>query len=386
MNMDKQYYTQVREENQGIDKKIEEIQKKCIEYLKKYPCIQRKRVVKEEQYLLTAMIRYIFGKLSFRRLSDFMAQKHGIVMSDTAWKKQFKKCAGWFLKIAKEVFSEEVSQQPNGRTILNYAKVYAIDATELPQEGKTNTNIRIHTAYSLTRNCVSETVLSDNHTAEKVSHFSIEKGALYVTDRGYGRTTQFAALMDAGADFIIRITPSHVKLYTDETCNVRVDFASLLKNSSDKCFSRCFWFRTRGKKVYPLRITVSKIPDERIEAAEKRVRSKAVKSQRKLSENTILFSHWILLASSLPTAIKGRDLLHVYQLRWQIELFFKRCKSLLEFHKLRKSSTEYLFAAASDFLAVVYLVSSLAIQISYFLSFPSLFHSFSLALHSLFFA
>ena len=159
MNMDKQYYTQVREENQGIDKKIEEIQKKCIEYLKKYPCIQRKRVVKEEQYLLTAMIRYIFGKLSFRRLSDFMAQKHGIVMSDTAWKKQFKKCAGWFLKIAKEVFSEEVSQQPNGRTILNYAKVYAIDATELPQEGKTNTNIRIHTSYSLTRNCVSETVL-----------------------------------------------------------------------------------------------------------------------------------------------------------------------------------------------------------------------------------
>ncbi len=386
MNMDKQYYTQVKEENQEIDKKIEEIQKKCIEYLKEYPCIQRKRVVKEERYLLTAMIRYIFCKLSFQRLSDLMAQKHGIVMSDTAWKKQFKKCAGWFLKIAKEVFSEEVSQQPNGRTILNYAKVYAVDATELPQEGKTNTNIRIHTSYSLTRNCVSETVLSDNHTAENVSCFSLEKGALYVTDRGYGRTTQFTALLDAGADFIIRITPSHVKLYTDKNCKVRVNFASLLKNSSDKCFSRCFWFRTRGKKVYPLRITASKIPDERIEAAEKRVHSKAIKSQCKLSENTILFSHWIILASSLPTAIKGRDLLYVYQLRWQIELFFKRCKSLLEFHKLRKSSTEYLFAAASDFLAVVYLVSSLAIQISYFLSFPSLFHSFSLALHSLFFA
>ena len=89
--MDKQYYTQVKEENQEIDKKIEEIQKKCIEYLKEYPCIQRKRVVKEERYLLTAMIRYIFCKLSFQRLSDLMAQKHGIVMSDTARKKQFKK-------------------------------------------------------------------------------------------------------------------------------------------------------------------------------------------------------------------------------------------------------------------------------------------------------
>ena len=52
MNMDKQYYTQVREGNQEIEKKIDEIQKKCIEYLKEYPCIQRKRVVKEELYFL----------------------------------------------------------------------------------------------------------------------------------------------------------------------------------------------------------------------------------------------------------------------------------------------------------------------------------------------
>lgn len=385
MNMDKLYYTQNRRENQEIEEKIMEIQDKCIEQLKCSPCILRKRILKDERYLLIAMIRYILCKLSFQRLSDFMAQNYGIVMSDTAWKKQFKKGALWFLQITKKLFDEEIRSHPNSRTILNYAKVYAVDATEIPQEGQKNTNIRIHTTYSLTQNCVSETVISDNHTAESILHATLEEGALYLADRGYGRTTQFAALLDAGADFIIRISPANIKLYTDKACTNRVDFSSLLSEPAAERLSLHCWFRFR-KKVYPLRIAASRIPEEQTEAAEKRVRAKASKAQRKIAETTILFSRWVVLASSLPTAIKGRDIFHVYRLRWQIELFFKRCKSLMNFHKLRKSTSEYLFAMTSDFLAVVYLVSLLTLRFPELFPLTSLFDSFSLALFSLFFA
>ena len=383
--MDKLYYTQTGRENQEIEERIIEIQKKCIEQLKGSPCIQRKRILTDEHHLLIAMIRYIFCKLSFQRLSDFMARNYGIVMSDTAWKKQFKKCAVWFLQIAKNLFSEELSRHPNGKTILNYAKVYAVDATEIPQEGQKNTNIRIHTTYSLTQNCVTETVISDNHTAESILHTTLEEGSLYLADRGYGRATQFAALLETGADFIIRIAPTNIRLYTDETCRNRVEFSVLLSGTAAERLSLHCWFRVR-KKVYPLRITASRIPEEQTEAAEKRVRAKASKSGRKILETTILFSRWVVLASSLPTAIKGRDLFHVYRLRWQVELFFKRCKSLLNFHKLRKSNSDYLFAVASDFLAIVYLVSSLVSRFSELFSLTSLFDSFSLALFSLFFA
>lgn len=378
MNMDKHYYIQNRRENQEFEEKIREIQDKCIAQLKCSPCIQRKRILRDERHLLIAIIRYMLYGLSFRRLSDFMAYHYGIVMSDTAWKKQFKKGAAWFLAIAGNLLDEEICKHPNCRTVLHYAKVYAVDSTEIPQQGQKNTNIRLHTAYSLTQNCVSEAVISDQHTAESILHATLEKGALYLADRGYGKTTQFAALLEAGADFIIRISPANVKLYTDKACTSRMDFSSLLAGSAADRLSLHCWFQYR-KKVYPLRIAASRIPEEKAKAAEKRVRAKASRAQRKIAETTILFSHWVVLASSLPTAIKGRDIFHIYRLRWQIELFFKRCKSLMHFHKLRKSTSEYLFAMTSGFLAVVYLVSCLSLQ------FPltSLFDSFSLAISSL---
>ena len=200
---------------------------------------------------------------------------------------------------------------------------------------------------------------------------------LFRSDRGYGRATQFAALLEAGADFIIRIAPTNIRLYTDETCRNRVEFSALLSGSAAERLSLHCWFRVR-KKVYPLRITASRIPEEQTEAAEKRVRAKASKSGRKILVTTILFCRWVVLASSLPTAIRGRDLFHVYRLRWQVELFFKRCKSLLNFHKLRKSNSDYLFAVASDFLAIVYLVSSLVLRFSELFSLTSLLIRFLL--------
>ena len=92
-NMDKLNYTLKGEEIQEIKQKIREIKREVVKLIKKANVLRRKRIIKKPSTLVQAAILYIVEKLSFQRLSDVMAVKYGISMSDTAWKKQITKIA-----------------------------------------------------------------------------------------------------------------------------------------------------------------------------------------------------------------------------------------------------------------------------------------------------
>lgn len=49
----------------------------------------------------------------------------------------------------------------------------------------------------------------------------------------------------------------------------------------------------------------------------------------KFSEDTKLAHHYVVVATSLPSSFSPQMILSIYRLRWQVELVFKRCKSLL---------------------------------------------------------
>ena len=95
-NMDKLNYTLKGKEIQEIKEKIREIKRQVTKLIEKNSILRRKRIVKKHSTLVQAAILYMVEKLSFQRLSDIMAVKYGISMSDTAWKKQITKIAPVF--------------------------------------------------------------------------------------------------------------------------------------------------------------------------------------------------------------------------------------------------------------------------------------------------
>ena len=97
-------------------------------------------------------------------------------------------------------------------------------------------------------------------------------------------------------------------------------------------------------------------------------------SEHSLSENTILFSKWLILATSLDP--DKHNLLELYSRRWQIELLFKRSKSIFHFRRLRHSSLGYTLSLSRAWSAVIRLASFAAsfFQIPFF-DFFSLFAS-----------
>ena len=73
--------------------------------------------------------------------------------------------------------------------------------------------------------------------------------------------------------------------------------------------------------------------------ARRRQRHKAAKKQRTVSKMSRFMSGYVLVWTDLPAGSHSADrLLEIYRLRWQIELTFKRMKSILGLGQLLKTS------------------------------------------------
>lgn len=348
--MDKQNYTIKGIEAQEIKREFTKIRNAIIRAVKDSGIIRRKRVIQEAGTLVDAAYLYIVKKLSYQRLSDEMSCRYGIRMSDTAWKKQLRKIAGVFLDAVTQHMQRCLSKASptTQQMLLNYPKVYAVDATDISQEGSQNVVMRIHTQLSLNNHAEVRMRITDNHTAENINLLPVEAQSLYLADRAYGKAGQLAYLADNQADFIIRITPNRLKVYTDKECRQRIDFPSLLSEPISSFSMRAF-FRYSGR-IYPIRIIGEKLPEEKQKAAEKRVRRKSVKNRSKLRASTILFSKWMIVVSTVAASAADCEIIAAYRCRWQIELLFKRSKTLLGLKKclfLRLSSKflSYSFGA-----------------------------------------
>ncbi len=74
-----------------------------------------------------------------------------------------------------------------------------------------------------------------------------------------------------------------------------------------------------------------------MEQAHKKLMAEASKQQRQLKPATLEYAKYVIVFSTYPkTQFSTKDLLEWYRLRWQVELIFKRLKSLLDMGHLPK--------------------------------------------------
>jgi IS4 transposase len=94
--------------------------------------------------------------------------------------------------------------------------------------------------------------------------------------------------------------------------------------------------KPRGRfKPLPLRLVILPKPPEMAERARKTAQNTARKDQRSLSPRTLEAAGYLILITSLDaTTFPPEALAALYRVRWQIELAFKRLKSILHLDRL----------------------------------------------------
>lgn len=298
--------------------------------------LRRNRGFPSADALLRVLMIHLLEGKSLRDTAIRAREGKIAAVSDVALLKRLHACGEWFrwLALACRV------QDPLQPTLpSNSRRVVLLDATHVKEPGVTGARWRIHYAFDVARLECSELKVTDESVGETFKNFSVQPGVVYMADRGYWQNQGIQFLRTRGAHALVRMGsqkrtimdsqghPFNLQSHLRTLKGTRVgDWAVRLSVEETFCEGR---------------ICALRKSEEAIQKARIKVKATCERKQKPLSEGALEASEYICLFTTVPAAEwPAEHVLEAYRSRWQIELCFKRLKSLLGLGHLPKQDPE----------------------------------------------
>lgn len=215
------------------------------------------------------------------------------------------------------------------------------DGSTLSQPGSKGTDWRVHGVYDLDGGGFSYLEVTDTTGAESLLRCAPVANEVLIADRGYARAKELRACADpAGTgsrDFIVRAGWKSLALrdLTGDPFDVIAHLEKLVAGSAPTEWAvQAVVDRRKPDALLALRLVVVPLPPDKAEAAREKRRHYARKHGEAVDPRSIVAAGFMILTTSLPADIPAREIYAAYRLRWQIELAFKRMKSLIHIDRL----------------------------------------------------
>ena len=133
--------------------------------------------------------------------------------------------------------------------------------------------------------------------------------------------------MNAGADFVMRVRSKAFKMYdADGNTIQRTD---LLCTVTEAPTDFSVYYKCPDQSLHSVRLCAVQKSDEEQAYAQKKLRQKERKRQMKISEDTKYSHNYFFVVTSLDEHFSAEEIMTIYRLRWQVEMVFKRLKSVI---------------------------------------------------------
>jgi hypothetical protein len=219
-------------------------------------------------------------------------------------------------------------------------RIRIADSTGISGLASRGTDWRIHGVYDLADGRFTELELTDAHGGEALDRGTPVAGEIRVGDRGFANAPawqRFLRASEGAADFIVRLRWNTVRLL--DARQRPLDLTRWLQTlPQDTAIHELATHAQSGRRqpALPIRVIAWRKPEADTAATIQRLRRQASRKQHRLDPRSEIAAGFVLLATSLPAAgFPAEQVLAAYRLRWQIELAFKRLKSLLQIDKIR---------------------------------------------------
>jgi len=262
--------------------------------------IERERGIKVAEHLLRMILLWVLPNGSLARTAKEGARLNLGNLSGPAF----------FKKVCKsEAFLESTFERllkHGGKRIALWKDLHviAVDATVVCGPAATGTDQRLHVAYDLSLGRARKVELTNAKGGETFRRFlDLGKGNLILADQGYGYGPGIVPLLNSGASVLVRFNFHSIRLFDSSGQKITPDHAESLipqEGMSEFEVSLEGWHN-------PLRVFGARNPE-----------GKAV---------------WFL-SDLAADKLHGSEVRELYMMRWQIELFFKRLKSILELDEM----------------------------------------------------
>lgn len=294
----------------------------------------RRRLIRSADDLLRLCFAYVLGPLSLRGVSGWSTQTGLADLSDVAVLKRLRNSADWLGHLVSRVLA---ARHPEAVAGLGDCRLVAVDATTVAPPGSKREYFRVHTVFDLTELSFRTVEISDRREAERLDRGEVRPGEVRIADRAHANAAGMAAVRAAGGDFLIRMTARQPRLL-DEAGD-KLDRLTLCRAAGrEGLLDRPVTVAGGGRQGprLPVRLTIWPLPPEAAEKAREAARRTARRTGYTASEAAIEMAGYLMLLSSLPTdPWPPERLLATYRLRWQVELAFKRLKSIVGLERLR---------------------------------------------------
>lgn len=284
-------------------------------------------------------------------------------VSDVALLKRLKVSEEWLKALCESLFNERSVSTLHAE---NGITMRLVDGSNVKEPGKTGSLWRIHYSLRLPDlrcDYFKLTNTKGENTGETYRQFPISKDDCIVGDRGYSTAPGIEHIHDAQAFSLVRVNTQSLKFYSRE--GEQIDLLPKIK-SLDNVLQIKEWktyVRKKDKSLIEGRICVLRKTEYAIEQAIKKLKRDASKKQHSLRPSTLEFAKYVIVFTTLPSEYYcASSVLEWYRLRWQIELIFKRLKSLAGLGHLPKHDASSSRAWLYGKLLVGLLVEKLITQ------------------------
>ena len=255
-------------------------------------------------------------------------------ITDTAIKNRLENCAPWLKMILEQMWFAGISKIPGNLRII------LIDGSSLSVPGAQGTSYRLHLAIDLVHLSIVHIEVTDKHVGESLTHYKLQEGDILVVDRGYNHPQEITAVSSQGILIALRLNPNSMRLYSVGGKQKIDVFEELKKAKTDQvCFE--VWIVDKKRGYVKAWVHAQRLPEAlRAEAMRKyRLNSKS----KNIKKETLAYAEWKMIITTVPKDVLDTDtVMKLYSLRWQVELFIKRLKSLLDIDKLRSKEDSSL--------------------------------------------
>lgn len=311
--------------------------------------IQRDRKIGGGANLLRLALARGPGGFSLRQSSAWVSLLEIAALSNPGVHYRLKQAVAFLAALVARLLA---AKAPGARLRWPDRTLRLADGTCVSRPGSKGTDWRIHGVFDLGSGGFSHLELTDGRGAEALDRGAPIAGEIRIGDRYYARVPvlkRFLAEACGKADFIVRAGWNAFQLTTprgkpfDLIGHLRTLPAGMKPHEASVCAA------AKGQAALPLRLIIQRKTPEAAEATRLALRRAANKKGKRLDPRSLVAAEFMIVVTSLPRkGYKAKDILAVYRLRWQIELAFKRLKSLLHMDKLPtrtdKTSRSWLYA------------------------------------------
>jgi hypothetical protein len=288
--------------------------------------------VRSAEDLLRFILLHAGADLPLRQTVATIAESGGPELTAVALHQKMRRAQPYLASLVAEMTSDEEREAVPERWA-GY-EMLCLDATVVCGPGAVGTDARIHAVLRLHDLRVCDVHVTGAVEGETLRRFMWLPDQLVIVDRGYSTPSGVAHVVNEGADVLVRLNRGALPLLDskDETLNPLAWSRTLTGQRVGERVARVVHRNGKSLQVVEGRLIAVRLPEKEAEEARERVRREYGRSTS--AEQLEAAGYVMLFTTSPSNRLSASRCINAYRLRWQIELQFKRWKSLCHFDRL----------------------------------------------------